>query len=128
GGSGATGGSGASGAVKCGSSSCSLPGNKCCHADDGVSAAGTCTAQTTLCAVGFVDMFCDEPADCGAGKVCCERISQVGNLNSIKCEATVADCKPLGSGTASLACNPAAPSCPMNQSCVATSRGYSHCQ
>ena len=127
-----TGGAGTGGAtgagVTCGAVSCPVATQKCCHADDGTSAAGSCTASATLCLTGFVNMFCDEPGDCGNGKVCCERLSFGGNLNSVQCEASTADCKPLGSGSAALVCNPTSPNCPSGKSCVKTSRGYARCE
>lgn len=131
-GTGGTGGAGTGGAtgagVTCGAVSCPVATQKCCHADDGTSAAGSCTASATLCLTGFVNMFCDEPGDCGSGKVCCERLSLSGNLNSVQCEASTADCKPLGSGSAALVCNPTSPNCPSGKSCVKTSRGYARCE
>jgi len=126
GGAGTGGGSG--GGIACGGSTCSVPADKCCHSSDGVTANGTCTPTATACLTGFVEMFCDEASDCGGGGVCCERLSQVGNLTHIHCEAQLADCKPLGSGSATTLCNPAAPDCPSGKSCVATTRGYSRCE
>jgi len=115
--------------IVCGTSKCSVATQVCCHADDGVTADGSCTDTGTACGSGFIVMQCDDPSDCGTGsEVCCERLSQVGHVNSIQCETASANCKPLGSGTSAELCLPGNGDCPAGKTCIQTTRGYYRCE
>jgi hypothetical protein len=114
--------------IACGASVCTATAQVCCHADTG--AGGTCQAAGPACAAGTSTMDCDDELECGGPPaVCCETIDVSTNLfKRGKCEAAIANCMPAGQSARTPMCKPSSPVCPAGKSCVATGRGYSHCQ
>jgi hypothetical protein len=80
------------GKVRCGTQTCSLPGEKCC-ADRDTGIPTGCVAQATPCDPQYptsdlsADITCDENADCPAAESCClDTYLQVGGLVQISCQ------------------------------------------
>jgi hypothetical protein len=135
GGSGGTSSGGAGGtstnAVHCGTTTCDLATDVCCHAQMGTSDQGSCVAKNGTCT--NIRMFCDDAGDCGGGtNVCCAQLDPGGQLKTnVQCVSSPSNCTTSGNGSAVLLCDPAAVApCPNGTSCKASSKmaGYSSCQ
>lgn len=59
------------------------------------------------CAANFTEISCDDDGDCEGGKICCIRHSELGQPQSVKCEAT---CQWVNTNTVSRMCDPNKPS------------------
>jgi hypothetical protein len=111
--------------IRCGASICTPTTQKCCHNKSGP--GGSCELTTTTCTSG-VTMECDDPQDCGGGTtVCCLLRTNMGNIQSIRCEPSQTACTPVGTLTAHLLCNPLGPACPTG-TCTDTGWGFWQCQ
>jgi hypothetical protein len=100
------------GRVRCGSTTCAVPTEKCC-VDSATGAPSGCVAAGTACGSSEADVTCDESADCASAGLCCvTRFIQSGLLFHVACAATC-DPDPIaclsGGGCAQSQCLPFIP-------------------
>lgn len=98
---------GSTGAVACGTTTCTVPAESCCVSDTGggnFAFACSGTGDGGVCPRNDVALKCEATANCSSGQVCCMRDDGNGHVTST-CQAT---CSGGGGGASAQLCDKAA--------------------